>query len=555
MKAARCLRTALTVIVVLAAAFAAGASPALASEGIASFSVSTSNTQAGGHPNLSTSFTLENPGSPEAAKNVVFNAPEGLFGNPNAVPACTSSDFALTRCSPDAQVGLITVYANYKGNPKYLLGTAPIFDVEPQESQTALFAFVVPMLNIPINIPVSVRTGGDYGLRFTVQSITQVTPLSGADLTFWGLPADTPNDAHRFPKGAPGDPANCAGLADTSCIGVPLKSGFPVRPFTDNPTTCTGSPLLASLEVQTYQDLENPTRMDSSYPATTECDLEVFNPVLYASPTVSSTDTPSGLNIELSAPQFLGRAASPSEIKTAVVTLPEGLTINPDAADGQSACTDAQANFNSEAPTGCPDQSKVGTFQIATKALDGPLVGSVYIGEPKPGDQYRIFMVASGFGINAKLVGSFRPDPATGRVTAHFEDLPQVPFDDFQLHLFASDRGLMATPTRCTIYTTVARFFPWNNTLAPQQSTQVFGLDSGPNGTECPGQVRPFNPSLTAGTSNPAAGDYSSFTLKLNREDGDQFLGKLNFIMPPGLTANLHGITYCPEAAITASAQ
>ena len=42
--------------------------------------------------------------------------------------------------------------------------------------------------------------------------------------------------------------------------------------------------------------------------------------------------------------------------------------------------------------------------------------------------------------------------------------------------------------------------------------------------------------------------------MKLNREDGDQFLGKLNFTMPPGLTANLHGVTYCPEADIAAAA-
>ncbi len=83
---------------------------------------------------------------------------------------------------------------------------------------------------------------------------------------------------------------------------------------------------------------------------------------------------------------------------------------------------------------------------------------------------------------------------------------------------------------------------------------QIFGLESGPHGTRCPGQIRPFHPSLEAGTSNPAAGAFSSFTLKLNREDGDQYLGKLNFTMPPGLTANLHGVTYCPEADILAAA-
>src|SRR5262249_19593476 len=155
-------------------------------------------------------------------------------------------------------------------------------------------------------------------------------------------------------------------------------------------------------------------RAVSEYPETTSCDLEVFNPVLYASPTTTEGDAPSGLNIKLSAPQFLGFAASPSELRAATVTLPPGLTINPDAADGQTACSEAQANFGSEGPTDCPDQSKVGTFTIGTQALNGPLEGAVYIGEPQPGNQYRLFLIASGFGINAKLVGSFRPDPSTG---------------------------------------------------------------------------------------------------------------------------------------------
>ena len=92
--------------------------------------------QAGGHPDLSTSFTLGSPGEPEAARNVIFRAPEGIFGNPNAVTECTSADFALDRCPSDSQVGVITVNANYEGEPNYLLGTAPIFIVEPVGEQT-----------------------------------------------------------------------------------------------------------------------------------------------------------------------------------------------------------------------------------------------------------------------------------------------------------------------------------------------------------------------------------------------------------------------------------
>ena len=519
---------------------------------VESFSTTSSNSEAGGHPDLSTSFRLSEPGVSEAARNVIFQAPEGIFGNPYAITHCTSSDFALDQCPSDSQAGLITVYSNYEGETHKLLGTAPIFNVEPLGEQTALLAFNVPTLNIPINIPVVVRTSSDYGLTFTVQEISQSTPLAGADLTLWGFPAIDAHNGERFPKGSLGKPSNCPGLADTSCIKGPTAAGIPARPLTDNPTTCAG-PLITKLTVQTYQDPGNPTTVEGTYPATTNCDLEVFNPVLYASPTTSATDSASGLNLELSAPQFLGFANSPSEVRSATVTLPPGFTINPDAADGQTACSDELANFDSEAPAECPDSSKIGTFAIGTQALPGTLDGAVYIGEPKPGNQYRLFLVASGFGINAKLIGSVRPDPGTGQLTVYFEDLPQVPFDDFQLHLFSSDRGLMATPTHCTIYEVRAHFFPWNDVLPDQKSSQVFGLNSGPGGAQCPGATRPFHPRLVAGTSKPVAGAFSDFSLKLDRDDGDQYLGDLNFKLPPGFTGDLRGIPYCPEAAIVAA--
>jgi hypothetical protein len=534
-------------------AAAALATPAFASESIETFTTGSSATDAGGHPDLSMSFRLADPGEPDAARNVIFKAPEGVFGNPNAITKCTPADFSLDRCPPNSQAGVITVYDNESGEKNHLLGTAPLFILEPSGEQTALLAFIVPTLDIPIQIPVTVRTGSDFGLTFKVSEITQVTPLAGVDLKIWGFPALESHDTERFRIGAPGEPSNCPGLADSSCLGTPLRASIPVHPLTDNPTTCTGQPLPATLEVQSYQDPAQLSSKAANYPPTDRCDLEVFNPVLYASPTVTETDAPSGLNLELSAPQFLGFAASPSELKKVIVTFPEGFTINPDAADGQTMCTEAEANFGSEGPAHCPDTSKIGTFSIGTKALDGRLEGAVYIGEPKPGDQYRLFEVASGFGMNVKLVGSVRPDPVTGQMTGYFEGLPQVPFDDFELHLFAADRGLMATPTSCTIYTTSAEFFPWNTTLAEQESTQVFSLNSGSGGALCPGSIRPFHPKLAAGTSNPDAGAFSSFTLQLDREDGDQFLGKLNFTMPPGLTGSLSGIAYCPESAIAAA--
>jgi hypothetical protein len=536
----------------IAALLATMAVSAQAEMQIDSFTTTTSTTQAGGHPDLTTSFTLHNPGIPESARNVIFEAPKGLFGNPSAPFRCTAEDFAFQQCPSNSQIGIATIRANYGGNPNDLLGTAPIFDLVPGEDQTGLFALIVPGLGIPIQIPIAVRTGSDYGLRFTVSELTQLAPLAQADLTFWGFPSSPTHSPQRFPKGAPGEPAGCLNLADTSCmLGVDASNAK--RPLTDNPTTCTGAPLRTTLTVKTYQDPTHPTTEEASYPETEGCEKESFKPVLFTNLTTEETDSASGFDVKLKAPQFLGEAPAPSQLRSAVITLPPELTINPDAADGQTSCSDAQANFGSEGAAACPDGAKIGTFAVSTPALEEELVGSIYIGEPRPGEQYRLFLVANGAGVHAKLTGVFRPDPQTGQLTVELLDLPQAPFEVFQLHLFASDRGLLATPTHCTLGAISAHFTPWNSALPPIDAGDFIELNSGPHGAACPGLARPFHPRLEAGTSNPVAGAFSAFHLKLDRDDGDQFLGDLNFRMPAGFTGDLRGIPYCSEASISAA--
>ena len=535
----------------------AAAAPAMASEQIESFVTTMTDpqgggpySQAGGHPDLETTFSLESPGNPEAAKNVIFNAPQGLFGNINAITKCTAADFAFDQCPSNSQVGLITV-----SDDSGLLGTAPLYGLVPQSDQTALLEFIVPTLNIPIAIPITVRTATDYGLRFTVSDITQLTPLASVNMKIWGFPADPIHNNDRFAKGSPGNPAGCPGLTDASCISTPTKASIPNNPLTDNPTSCTGQALVTTLDVETYQDPGNLSHSESSYPEMTGCYAETFKPLLRASPTTDETDSPSGLNVNLHADQFEGFAVSPSNIKSAVVTLPAGLTINPDAADGQSACTDAEANFGSEGPASCPDNAKIGTLSVGSPTLDGRLTGSLYFGEPKPGDQYRLLMVFDGFAMHAKLVGSARPDPQTGQVTVYFEDLPQVPFDDFDIHLFASDRGLMATPTRLHDLYGQCALLPMGRTPPRHRFCAEFRPQSGSARRRMPRPDPPIQPA--AWRREPPtrdAGAFSNFHLKLDREDGDQFLGDLNFRLPPGFTGDLRGIAYCPEGSIFAAA-
>jgi hypothetical protein len=268
-------------------ALALGAAPASASQAITSFSVTaTANQtgvpadQAGAHPDLTLSFALEDPGDLEAAKDVVVNTPEGVFGNPNAIDRCSAEDFALDQCSASSQAGLVTIYANNTrngGTANQLLGTAPVFDRETVGDETALFSFVVPTLGIPIQVPVSVRTAGDYGLRFKVANLTQSAPLASAEITLWGFPAFDDNDAERFPRGTPGNPAGCPGVAAAdvagpSCLdGEEVPSPIPTKPLINNPSVCAGGPLATSIEVTTYQDPDNPAGAQDAYPEPTGC--------------------------------------------------------------------------------------------------------------------------------------------------------------------------------------------------------------------------------------------------------------------------------------------
>ena len=528
---------------------------AAASEPILSYTLGSTNTQAGAHPNVTASFQLESPGHPEIARNVQVNLPVGVFGNPGAITKCQSTNFALNECAPATQAGLVTVFADYEGTENFLLGTAPVYNTRPEgEDETARLGFVAPTVNVPIVIPLTVRSATDYGVRMNIAGIPQSIPFYAASLEAWGFPADSFDDEHRFPIGSPGAPPGCPGLASTGCIATPYpKAATFVRPYINNPSVCTGQPLPVSLRVKHLEIRTDPSEAEAEYPATTGCETEVFRPVLYAGLTTNETDAPSGLNLQLG-PAGPRPDHSPSQLRSATV-LPQGLSVNPDAADGQTSCSDADANFGNEQPSHCPDSSKIGTVEVITPALKGPLEGGLYIGEPQPGNQYRLFMVFDGFGVHAKLAPKIVPDPQTGQLTITLVDLPQVPFEQFNLHLFASDRGLIATPTRCGVYPVEGEFTPWNDQAAPQTAIPNISLSSGPNGTQCPGLERPFHPRLVAGTTTPVAGAFSKFILRLDRDDGDQFLGDLNFTMPPGLTGTLQGITYCPDAAIAAAAQ
>lgn len=516
------------------------------------FAAFPSTTQAGGHPDVTTEVSFGNrinnpaPCNCSDGRAVTVHLPTGVIGNTHATPTCSLSEFSVSECPVEAQVGYVWIVI-----AEAITVKQPVFSMEPRTEEPGLLGFIVPIINGPAFIEISARTGSDYGLDVTSSGFQHLLPADTINVKLWGTPASPDNDDLRFRFGWGQDIGDiCAGIEpEDPCNGEePVSSDAPTTPFLQNPTTC-GVALTASVDVLSYDG--GVTHADDAWPGTTGCEQLSFNPSLTVQPTTTKADSAGGLDVNLRAPQTLSeKVPSASELKSTVVTLPEGFSINPNAADGKVSCSDAQANFGSTLAAQCPETAKVGTIEIDSSALPGELPGAIYLAQPVPGKKYGLIITGDGFGTHIKLPGSVQLDPQTGRIVVTFKDLPQTPLQGFNFHFFGSERGLFATPTQCGSYEVRSEFEPWDTVLQSQSSRSSFTIDSGPGGAPCPGAVRPFNPSLVAGNSDNTAGVYSNLLLQVTRADGDQNMVHVNAVTPPGFSARIAGVPYCPEPAI-----
>ncbi len=437
-------------------ALALGPSPADASTQVESLSLSRSTTQAGAHPDLTASFSLESTDDSEIAKDVLLGTPAGLFVNPVAIPRCSAADFGLKQCSPSSQVGLVATSARYEGDPDRLLGIAAVYALLPGSGETARFGFYAPTVDLPIAIAVKVRADGDYGLNFSLQNLPSTVPLAAADLTFWAVPADPTHDSQRFPAGSTG----CPGLASASCLGGPTPSAASQVPLFDNPTAC-GAEFKSSLAVDTYEDPGTFASSASPATPTSGCGALAFSPMLDAALSASETSTTSGLSLGLTSidEDLLSPVGiSESAIESVTAALPSGLTVDPIAASGLTPCT--PADFDATGPgNNCPAGSEIGEFAIGAAELAEPLEGSAYFGEPEAPGSYRLFLSASGNGIAVKLIASLAEGPEPRRLQLSLPSLPQIPIDEYLLEL-APGAELLTTPDRCGEYTVDATLTP-----------------------------------------------------------------------------------------------
>ncbi len=574
------------------------ASPAAASFGLSSFSFSATeqppagsepgalgapDTRAGSHPwavttafAFNTTTNIEQKTIPDGdPRDVHVELPPGLVGNTNAIPQCSSQLFATPNnsvpltaqsCPANTQVGIAEVHT-VAGVPSGF--TVGIFNLVPGSGVPAQFGANVA--GVPVYMTPSVRTGGDYGITVSSNNTSQALHVYDVTLTYWGVPGDHNHDEERgdclFVVRALRQPCSPAERQRQKENGepemLPESSGLPPTPFLTLPTECAGSPMSATIHVDSWQEpggedsegapvLSDPRwkSMVSESPPLTGCEHPGFSPSVKVSPDTSDADTPAGLTTDVKMsqeglvdPEGL---VAPSDLKDTTVILPEGVAINPGQAAGLRACQISEDGVGTEGPPSCPLASKVGTDTITTPLLADKFEGDVYVLQSNP-PELKLLVSAYADGVYLKIVGTVHLDRATGRLTATFDETPQLPFTDFELQFSGGAQAALATPTGCGVYTTTTDFTPWSSPfVADAFPSSSFAIESGPGGSPCASPL-PFGPSLIAGATTDQAGGFTHFSLLLQRGDGQQRVSTLQFKTPKGLLGMISKVPLCPE--------
>jgi hypothetical protein len=486
----------------------------------------------------------------EESKAIVAELPLGLIGDPRATPYCsqrlfsegavpgTSSSDNSNGCPADTRVGVVYLEDPGLGGPYQL------FNLAPGPGHAAQFGF--DFGGIPLVLFADVAHG-DRGYVLRVSTLAPQAELGAISLTFFGDPAAA------FATGG----AETAFLtAPPDCEATELSRTLDLH-FDSWTHPGSGDPFDG--------DFTDPNWISSSVllAPVQGCGSPHFQPSLALAPGEASeggttqADEPSGYDVDLTVPQSesYGELATP-ELKTATVTLPEGLSASPSAANGLQACSDAQIALQSDEIASCPLASQIGTVKVTTPLLEDPLEGQVFLGAPEcspcsdadaaEGHIFRLFIQihSDQYGITIKLPGTVRANPATGQLTATFAENPQLPFSDLQLHFTSGPRAPLANPQTCATFTTSSDLLPWSSPETPDEISQSsFSTDGCGAG---------FGPAFAAGTASPAAGAFSPFSVTFSRQDREQDLGGVAVTTPPGLLGRVAGVARCPEAQANA---
>jgi hypothetical protein len=547
--------------------------------------------RAGGHPNLAaTAFWLNSVLAPDgvtilpagALRTADVGLPPGFIGNPSITQRrCPQEALDDTLNPGEAHSPLCTIAASKVGltfpalgefaatgfggvglTPSLLMNDVPASGTAAQFSANVLAFGHISLFG-------SIRSGDDFGVDVAGLNLSTQSKVWGGYTALEGLPASGGGKAFLR------NPTDCALTREEAAAGRGPVATFGMNSWANpDPGAVEDEAVAVQPVVTGCGALTRAWVGDGPEPGAERATLGVAAESRQASSGTAAT-------VRLHVPQGglgdPGRLAS-ADLKKSEVRLPAGVTLNPSAAGGLEACSEAEVGYRGsgfamptpirfdETPAECPEGSRLGSVEISTPLLEEPLEGTIYLAaqEANPfGSLLALYLVVESerFGITLKLAGEVKADPLTGQLTAVFDDNPQLPFEDLTLHFRGGGpRSELATPALCGTYKTTGALTPWSaESDAPGEAAAIdeagFAITEGAGGSACASSEAglPFSPRFEAGTTSTAAGAFAPLVVKLERGDGEAELERLDFSLPPGLTAKLAGVPYCSEGAIAAA--
>jgi hypothetical protein len=559
--------------------------------------------KAGSHPyQLDFKLGLNQGGAFEGQPGAVFpdgdmrdlkiDMPPGMLLNPNAIEKCTQTQFHTPRLSPfesslsgescpdRTQVGTVEVKTSRGGGQPRRFG---LFNLDPPPGVAGQLGFAPFGTPVVFDLALRANADGSYVMVVEANDVPQTLDFYGMDLSLWGTPWSVSHNDER---------GNCLNEAEPSFAWAKCSTGsalsFPPLAYVTLPTACSG-PLYFTASASSWQQPATVStsavnRNASEIEVPMECKGLVFEPEPVGQLTDSKASSPAGYNFRLTNELVnltdSGQPLGPS-VKTAVVRLPNGTTINPSVGAGLGVCTPAQyaqeTAFSNQGEA-CPNASNIGDFEVSTPLFDGIFQGSIYLAQPDdpatptPGAEnpfdslVAVYLIARlpARGVIVKVAGEIEPDPTTGNLKATFDGLPQFPYTKLDLTFRTGQRAFLVTPPACGPAVTVTESSPWALALFPggkttttpftpvstSTSTQI---NTGIGGGPCPSGTPPFQPAVSAGGVNSNVNSYTPYFVHIKRTDVEQELTSYSLDLPEGITGKLAGIPFCPDAAIEAA--
>ena len=501
-------------------------------------------------------------------RDLRIDLPPGLLQNPDVVRQCSVADFRTPRASPfeesrsgencpvTSQVGTVQFESSREGGATRRFG---VFNLAPAPGYPAQLGFAPFGEPIVLSAEQRVGDGDSYALSLSAANFPQWLDFHAMQLTLWGTPWGVSHNGERgncLKETEPAYPwAKCS-------VGPPLS--LPPLAYLSLPTTCDG-PLAFAVHASSWQQPES-VEAKASQATLGECASLSFDPRAFGRLTNGRASSSTGFNFQLTNDNAAVTDPSlriPAQARSAVVALPDETTVNPSVGAGLGICTPAQ--YRAETPTsppgaGCPNESKIGDFTVETPLFEGEgeIDGSIYLAAPhdNPFDALvAVYLVAKlpKRGVQVELAGQLETNPGTGRVTARFDNLPQLPYTNLEVNFREGQRAPLVSPPTCGVHLTQMELAPWAKGARNADFSSESHIDAGVEGGPCPSGTPTFRPGVTAGGVNSNVGSYTPYFVHIARKDTEQEITSYSLLLPKGITGKLAGIPFCPGAAIDAA--